>query len=73
MEKRTNKIKLTSLLLAVLMLLSVGSAAASAEGLTTTNPTLVVAAEAFSIGNGYAAAPEEVTCKEGENLSLIHI
>ena len=71
MERRTNKIKLPSLLLAVLMLLSIGSAAASAKELTTTNPTLVVAAEAFSIGNGYAAVPEEVTCKEGENGAQI--
>lgn len=72
MERRTNKIKLTSLLLAIPMLFSIGSAAAvSAEGLPMTEPTFVVAAEAFSIGNGYAVEPTLVTCKEGENGAQI--
>lgn len=71
MERRTNKSNLTSLLLALLMFLSIGSVAASAEGLPVSNPAFVIAVEAFSIGNGYAVEPTLVSCKEGENGAQI--
>ena len=67
MERRTNKIKLTGLLLALLLLLSIGSVAASAEELPVTSPSFIAAVEAFSLGNGYAVEPTLVTFKEGEN------
>ena len=71
MKRRTNKIKLTGLLLALLMLLSIGGIAASAQELSATDSSLIVAVEAFSIGNGYAAAPAQVSFAQGENGAQI--
>lgn len=71
MKRKSNKIKMTSVLLAILMLLSIGSVAASAATAPTPDPFLVVSVEAFSIGNGYAVAPRPVTFQDGENGAQI--
>lgn len=71
MERRTKKIKLTSLLLVLLMLLNIGGIAASAQEHYATDSSLIVAVEAFSIGNGYAVAPVQVSFTKGENGAQI--
>lgn len=70
MKRRSNKIKMTSLLLAALMLLSIGRVL-TANAALPPDPFAVVAVEAFSIGNGYAVAPRPVSFKEGENGAQI--
>lgn len=70
MERRTNKIKLASLLLAAVMLLTISSVI-SVNAALPPDPILTVAVEAFSIGNGYAVEPTVVSYKEGENGAQI--
>lgn len=70
MERRTNKIKLASLLLAAVMLLTISSVI-SVNAALPHDPILTVAVEAFSIGNGYAVEPTVVSYKEGENGAQI--
>lgn len=66
MKRRTHRKKIVSLALSLLMLLG-GCAIASAQEPEAADPAMAVAVEAFSIGNGYAAAPTQITLKQGEN------
>lgn len=70
MKRRTHRKKIVSLALSLLMLLGSGSIA-TANAAVAPDPFIVVAVEAFSIGNGYAVTPQSVTFKDGENGAQI--